>query len=48
MVVIDETKINYSIKKPIRKDFENFNEYHKKNCEYLIQKYKDTYIKDEG
>ena len=37
MVVIDETKINYSIKKPIRKDFKNFNEYHK-----------DTYIKDEG
>ena len=45
MVVINETKIKYSLKDPKKENFKTFNEYLKKKCKYLIEKYKDTYIK---
>ena len=42
---IDETKIK-NIPAPKQTDFKSWNEYHQKRCEYLIEKYKETYVKE--
>ena len=46
MVVINDNKIKYSLEEPKRENFKTFNEYFKKKCEYIIEKYKDTYIEE--
>jgi|TARA_R100000479_G_scaffold172517_1_gene117238 hypothetical protein len=42
---IDNSKINYDIVKPNREDYTDFKVYWSDLCYYLIQKYKDTYVK---
>ena len=34
------------LSKPKREDFNTFKEYMDKQCDYLIEKYKDTYVKE--
>ena len=46
MAVINDNKINYSLEEPKRENFKTFNEYFKRKCEYLVEKYKETYIKE--
>ncbi len=40
-----ETTIKH-LSKPKREDFNTFKEYMDKQCDYLIEKYKDTYVKE--
>ena len=42
---IDNTKIKYDLIKPKREDYTDFKIYWGDLCYYLIEKYKDTYIK---
>ncbi len=45
----DKKKKKTTIKhlsKPKREDFNTFKEYMDKQCDYLIEKYKDTYVKE--
>ena len=42
---IDNSKINYDVVKPNREDYTDFKVYWADLCYYLIQKYKDTYVK---
>ena len=42
---IDNSKINNDVVKPNREDYTDFKVYWGDLCYYLIQKYKDTYVK---
>ena len=39
----DHTLIDYSVIKPVEKDYPNWEMYWKDNCNYLVKKYKYTY-----
>jgi hypothetical protein len=46
MVSIDPSKIKTNLVTPKKEDFNTFDEYLKKKCEYLVEKYKETYVKE--
>ena len=43
---MEDQKIKQNKYEPKLEDFNTFKEYMDKKCEYLIEKYKDTYVKE--
>jgi len=40
-----EVEINWNIKRPVKTDYKNWDEYWLALCNYLLEKYKNTYCR---